>query len=421
MSIVLNKKINKLPDAPGVYFFLNRQKKPIYIGKATSLRDRVKSYFGKDLHVSRGPLLVKMTEEAYSIDYTPTPSVLEALLLEADLIKKFKPIYNTKEKDDKSFLCVALTSEDFPQILLERKKDIDSPQSKSYKLQAVFGPYTSGLQLKEALKIIRRIFPYRDNKCFPKGHPRNKNGRPCFSRQIGLCPGVCTGEVSKKEYVRTIKNLKLFLSGKTKKLISIMQKDMHCFAKDKKFEEAGKIKNQVYAIQHINDISLIKSDPLNTKYGIENTQFRIEAYDIAHMAGKNIVGGMIVLHDGLPQTNDYRKFIIRSVTDSNDPASLFEIISRRLTHSEWQTPDLIVVDGGEVQLKVAKKAVENAGLKIPVVSVVKNERHKAKAILGDDLAQKYKKEIVFANAECHRYTITFHKQKRQNSFIDKGF
>lgn len=415
--MILDKFLKNLPDTPGVYFFLNRQKKPIYIGKATFLRDRVRSYFSKDLHQTRGPLLVKMLEEAVSIKHKETFSVLEALLLEADLIKKFKPVYNTKEKDDKSFLCVVMTKEDFPQILLIRKKDIDFENCRSgaVNLSEVYGPYTNSLQLKEALRIIRKIFPYRDAKCFPKGHPRNKLGRACFSRQIGLCPGVCTGEISKKEYGRTIWNLKLFLSGKTAKLVSSLEKDMRYLATQKKFEEAGKIKNKIYSIGHINDISLIKQSPSSDT---SPNSFRIEAYDIAHMAGKNIVGGMVVLEDGTPQPNEYRKFIIRSVTDANDPASLFEIISRRLMHPEWRNPDLIVVDGGEAQLKVAKKAVENAGFKIPVVSVVKDERHKARAILGDEiLGQKHQKAIVFANAECHRYTIAFHKKKRQKSFL----
>lgn len=412
----LDKFLKRLPDDSGVYFFLNRQKKPIYIGKATSLRDRVKSYFSRDLFVTRGPLLVKMIEEAKSVEYKKTNSVLEALLLEADLIKKFKPVYNTKEKDDKSFLCVVITKEDFPQILLLRKKDIDLENSRSGSLNLgdVYGPYTSGLQLKEALKIIRKIFPYRDSKCFPKGHPRNKTGRACFSRQIGLCPGVCTGEISKKEYTKTIKNLKIFFSGKTDKLILSLIKDMHALAKEKKFEEAGRIKNQIYSIQHINDISLIKSDSLSA-----SSTFRIEAYDVAHMSGKNIVGGMVVLSDGEPQKGEYRKFNIKSVSNSNDPASLQEIISRRLAHTEWQMPNLIVVDGGEVQLNVAKDVVKNANLDIPVVSVVKDERHKARAILGNpDFSEKYKKEIVFANAECHRYAIAFHKKKRQKSFLN---
>ena len=175
MDIQYLKK-KKLPESPGVYFFLDKNKKPIYIGKATSLRDRVKSYFSKDLISARGLLLVKMLDEARSIDIKSTDSVLEALLLEADLIKKFRPIYNTKEKDDKSFNCVVITKEDFPQVLVIRKKDIDfsNLSTSHYLLSAIFGPFPNSAQLKEALNIIRKIIPFRDSKC-------KVGKKPCFN------------------------------------------------------------------------------------------------------------------------------------------------------------------------------------------------------------------------------------------------
>ena len=419
-SEYLQKK--KLPDTPGVYFFLDKNKKPIYIGKATSLADRVKSYFSKDLITTRGALLVKMLEEAVSIDCTQTDSVLEALLLEADLIKKFRPNFNTKEKDDKSFNCIVLTDEDFPQVLVVRKKDINfSPLSTIHSpLSAVFGPYTNGSQLKEALKIIRKIFPYRDNKCTPykPSALSLKLPKPCFNRQIGLCPGVCTGEISKRDYTKIVRHLKTFPSGKTKKLILDLKKEMNCLAKKREFEKAEAVRNKIYAIEHINDISLIKSDLLSTVHSPLETSFRIEAYDIAHMSGKNMVGVMVAVEGGVADKNSYRKFNIKSVAGSNDTGALREILERRFTHPEWKYPDLIVVDGGVAQSNTALSIVKNLGINIPVVAVTKDDRHKAKEILGDEnLVLKYKNNIIFANSEAHRFAIAFHKKKRGKSFL----
>ena len=428
----LQKK--KLPDAPGVYFFLNRKKKILYIGKATSLKDRVKSYFTNDLHQTRGALIVKMVMEASSIDYKETASVLEALLLEADLIKKFKPEYNTKEKDDKSFLCVALTKEDFPQVITIRKKDLGDiasgdffrssgrdawlrqhPQPDAQKISAgsIYGPYTNGLQLKEALKIIRKIFPYRDAKC------KLNSKRPCFNYSIGLCPGTCIGAIDKHCYATRIRRIKLFLSGNIKKLVADLEKDMRALAKEQKFEAAKILRDKIYALTHIQDVALIKDDSLRAnKLTSSQAVFRIESYDIAHMGGKNMVGVMTVVTDRILDKSSYRKFKIEGFDSSNDVGALKEVLTRRLSHAEWPLPSLIVVDGGVAQLNIAKLIIENLGLSIPVVSVVKDERHQPKDVLGDQtLAIKHRKDVLLSNAEAHRFAISYHKKLRRKNFL----
>src|SRR3989344_5544176 len=185
------KLIKKIPDKSGVYFF-KKGKDILYIGKATSLRDRVKSYLGKDLIETRGPILVDMVFQADRVEYKVTESVLEAIILEANLIKKYQPKYNTKEKDDKSYNYAVITKEDFPRVLLIRGRELEAKVGGVHELNIKykFGPYPNGSAIKEGLKIIRKIFPYRD-KCNPsKGSP----WKPCFNRQIGLCPGVCSGE-----------------------------------------------------------------------------------------------------------------------------------------------------------------------------------------------------------------------------------
>ena len=391
-----------LPDQPGVYYFL-KNKEILYVGKATSLKDRVKSYFNKDLINSRGPRLTSMLDQAIKITWQETDSVLEALLLETALIKKHQPKYNAREKDDKSYWHVVINKEDFPQILQVRGKDL---KANSYKLSATFGPFPSGSELKEALKIIRKIFPYRDAKCKPG------QGRPCFNRQIGLCPGVCTGEVSKTDYAKTLRNLKLFFNGKKGEVVKNLEREMKRLAKMGEFERAAKIRNQIFALNHIRDVALIKDKPFALS-GVEG--FRIEAYDIAHTSGSEVVGVMTVVEDGEVNKNEYRKFKLK-VDQNNDLAGLREVIERRLSHPEWRYPNLVVVDGGATHLKAAQNLLiqyQGSPHGWPVVAVTKDERHRAKQVIGDpDLIQKYECDILLANSEAHRFAITYHRQRR---------
>ena len=386
------KKVN-LPDSPGVYFFLGPKKKILYIGKATSLKDRVKSYFGKNLMSTRGPLVTKMVEGAVFLDYKTTDSVLEALILEAYEIKKYKPIYNSKEKDDKSYNFVTITDEDFPRVVITRGL-------------GTFGPFPHGAELKEALKIVRKIFPFRDEKC-------KLNGRPCFNAQLGLCPGPCIGLISKKDYRKQIRKLKLFFEAKKSELIKMLEKEMKIKAKEKKFEEANEIKKKIFALEHIQDMALIKRDVEREK---DSSITRIEAYDIAHLSGKNTVGVMVVAEDGELVKSQYRKFKIK-VDKNDDTNNLREIISRRLNHPEWELPKIIVVDGGVGQKNAAKDEIRKKDLDIQVVSVVKDERHKAREILGEKKTlEKWQNSILLANGEAHRFAISYHRKLRNKGF-----
>ncbi len=393
------KIISKLPDSPGVYLF-KLKNKILYVGKATSLRDRVRSYFRADVVLTRSPLISKMLLGFTKVDHIKTDSVLEALILEANLIKKYQPEANIRDKDNKSFNFVVITKEDFPQVLIERGRDLLNNKNQDFKAKYIFGPFPNGGQLKEALKIIRRLFPYRDRKCKPL------LGRPCFNRQIGLCPGVCTGEISKEEYGKQIRNIVLFFDGRKKSLVKNLEKQMNGFAKSREFEKANLIKRTLFTLNHIQDVSLIRED---ISRGTLDKSFRIESYDIAHMSGQNVVGVMTVVEDGEVKKSDYRKFIIKDNPGVNDTKALSEILTRRLGHIEWRFPDLVVVDGGVAQLNIAKKILFQNKLDIPAVSVVKDERHRPKQILGDKKLLKYEREILLANSESHRYGINFHK------------
>lgn len=389
--------MDNLPDEPGVYFF-KKGRDIFYIGKATSLKSRVRSYFSKDIFETRGPMIERMVEGADSVDFKQTDSVLEALILEANLIKKHQPAFNTELKDDKSFNFVVITKEEFPRVLVVRGRDLETkwePDDIKYS----FGPYPNGLQLREALKIIRKIFPFSD-KCRPNAK------KPCFDFQIGTCPGVCNGFISKKDYQRLIQNIKLFFEGKKGELLKKLSREMKEYAKSQEFEKAEDVKRTIFALNHIKDVSLIKREQ-------KISDVRVEAYDIAHISETNRVGVMTVVEDGLPKKTDYRKFKIKSA-GAGDTAALREVLERRLAHTDWPLPKLIVMDGGVQQFNVAKKVLDEHGFQIPLVSVVKNERHKPREILGEPaIRRKYESEIILANSEAHRFAIAYHRNKRR--------
>lgn len=443
MAVEKLKKKNTLPEVPGVYFFLDANKKLLYIGKAASLRDRVKSYFARDIAKTRGPKIQLMLESARFIAYRKTDSVLEALILESALIKKYQPSYNTDAKDDKSFNYVVITKEKFPRVLLMRGKELFinaglprldemsrlAMTKKTFEIKYAFGPFTSGSALREAMKIVRKIFPFRD-KCLPAesaflaekaGVPsrKTKMPRPCFSAQIGLCPGVCTGAISARDYQKTINHIRMFFEGRKNQLIKKLEREMKEAARRLEFEKAGKIKKTLFALRHIQDVALIKDESLPA-FGGRNRESAssIEAYDVAHLGGDSSVGVMVAMQDGKPMKENYKKFILRGKHGGNDLTALQEILERRLKHREWTLPDIIVVDGAELQVSVAKQALLSSGLAIPIVGVVKNIKHQPERFIGPKtLIQRFQKDILLANSEAHRFAIIFHRHRRRKEFL----
>lgn len=447
------KFAGELPDVPGVYFFLDAEGTVLYIGKATSLRDRVKSYFSQDILLTRGPKIVRMLELTGDIKWQETDSALEALLLEANLIHKYRPTYNTDAKDDKSWNYIVITKEKFPRVLVERGRKLEDRMSNAeeksknkelgiknkelrMKIRSMFGPFPSGGSLKEAVKIVRKIFPFRD-ACTPlddvvheedAGEPdhhtsrRRKDAGGCFNYQIGLCPGVCVGAVSAREYGKTIRNIELFFLGKKTTLVRNLEREMKSEAKALHFERAGELKKTLFALAHIQDVALLKRDmfglvsesPSRRSFGV----LRVEAYDVAHLGGTETVGVMTVVSGSETAKNEYRKFLIRETTNGNDFAALEELLRRRFGHPEWPFPDLVVVDGSHLQRHVAESVLRDFALDIPVVSVVKNEHHQPKGILGPkEERDAHRDAILLANSESHRFAISFHRKRRGKSFL----
>lgn len=404
-------KKKKLADAPGVYFFLGSKKEILYIGKATSLNNRVKSYFANGIDEKRSKVIAQMVEEAKTVECTVTDSVLEALILEANLIRTHKPKYNTISKDDKSYNHLIITNEEYPRVLVIRGKDLTEKYDEREILYH-FGPFTSGTLFREALKIIRRLFQFYDTRvAVGKEKTKMAKGQIDFNRQIGLYPD----SDSKEQYLKTIKHIRLLFEGKKEVIIKDLEKEMMKLAKKEKFEEAGSIKKKIYALQHIQDIALIKDE--NRMYRDERS-VRVEAYDIAHLGGDDMVGVMTVVEGGVPNKQEYRKFKIKSVTGSNDPAALKEVLSRRLEHPEWPYPQIIVVDGSTAQKNAAEHVLRKAGVLIPVVAVVKDDRHKPmRLIAAKKLLTQHEHAILLANAESHRFAITYHRQKRNKGML----
>lgn len=396
-----------LPDQPGIYIFRDYRKRPLYIGRATSLRDRTRSYFANDLIETRGPRIVDMVTKAKYITWEVTQNVLEAIMLESQLIKRYQPIYNVDERDDKSDQYVIFTEEEWPRVFLVRVRDFEKMNTLGtlpYKVKAKFGPFTDSGLIKEALKILRKLFPYRDVKS-------NDFRHEAFYKAIGRSPSSQNDD--KNLYQKNIEYLIMFFENKVKDLKLSLKKEMVEYAKDQKFELADQNKKLLYALDHINDIKLIK----NQKFNLKNSKvFRIEAYDIAHMSGQDVVGTMVVSENGIFNKNEYRKFKI-SIDRNNDLAGLTELLTRRFNHSEWTFPDLVIVDGGDKQYEVAVNVLKVRRIDLPVVAVTKNDKHKASSFIGNpDLIKKHKEIIIAINAEAHRFSIKYHRQRRTKSF-----
>ncbi len=436
----LKSKIFKLPKSPGVYEFRDKKGKILYIGKATSLRDRVRSYFRNFSKIggagSLRPQIAIMVPEIVDIRTRATDSVLEALILESNLIKKHQPKYNVEGKDDKSFAYVIITREKFPRVLIVRETDLEKlTQSKlGFSLTPIesgqflkaklftktFGPYTSRKQLEIALKLIRKIFPYHSAKQVSRNC--------CFEHQIGLCPGPHIGAISRKDYLKNIHGIEMILQGKKKKLLKVIKKQMREYSRKNEFEKAAEARNRIFALEHIRDVALISDESKHLMLGASNIKClekcRIEAYDISNIGGDFATGAMVVFVDDKPNKPQYRRFKIKTVKGANDIGMTREVLYRRFKNN-WPKPDLILLDGGKGHLNMAERLLRNLKLKIPIVAVAKGPTRKKIDIYNTKTALAFH-EIIGNNelveqirSEAHRFAISYHKKLRRKKWRDK--
>lgn len=408
----IKAKLQTLLDSPGVYLFFDAQKELVYVGKATSLKSRVKSYFSGQ----KSPRPIEeMIHEVTDIKWLVTDSVLEAVLLEGLYIKKYRPKYNIQWRDDKSWNYITLSKDTYPKIKTLRERELKQLADPDKMYSNIFGPFPH-LNTAATLKILRRIFHYSTCEPFQK--------RPCLYYQMHQCFGVCTGEISAKDYKKiVIKPLTLFLSGKKQQLIKTLTKEMLLASKQNKFEEAKRLRDQIYSLQKIQDVALLNKNFVESYQAqTEEKIKRIEGYDISNISGVEAVGSMVVFENEQSAKNEYRKFKIKTVQGTNDTAMLREILTRRLNHFEWTLPDIILIDGGKPQVNTAKKVLAEFNLQIPLIGLAKGAERKKNEIVN---ASSFTQEKLFkilpilinVRDEAHRFAIGYHRKLRAKKFL----
>ncbi|MDD2758507.1 MAG: UvrB/UvrC motif-containing protein [Patescibacteria group bacterium] len=404
----IQKQLKTLPDKSGVYLFYNHGGELVYVGKATSLKSRVKSYFSG----LRSPRPVElMIHNVAKIKFFVTGSALEAIILEGNLIKKYWPKYNVLGKDDKSWNYIVITKDKCPRVATVREQELKlMGENKAKEAYCdIFGPYP-GLNAKAAMKILRRMF--KISYCRPGAK------RACIYREMGECLGVCTGEISPADYKRkVIRPLKMFLSGAKEKLIKKVVREMVAAAKAENFEEAGRLRDQLRALKRIHDIALINKSWVEDSAS-KKTKMRIEGYDISNLGASNKVGSMAVFDADGPVKSQYRKFNIFTVPGQGDVDCLAEVLSRRLKHKDWLMPDVILVDGGRPQVNRAKRILYERGLNIPLVGIAKGpKRAKNEFLIVTKNPAMYgwissnKNLLIRLRDEAHRFAVSFHRKK----------
>lgn len=404
----LQEHIRRFPAKPGVYTFKNTHGAPLYIGKAANLKSRLSAYpKTADVRIQR------MIEIAESIEFQETDSDIEALILESQLIKRHKPQFNIVMRDDKQYFYVIVTSDEFPRLVVthqpilglgKRAQSIGRKRTLSPHLYAltrnIVGPFTDGSSLKATLRILRRLFPYCT--CTQKHHVR------CLNAHIGKCPGYCCLKVpatsaQKAAYRRNIGIIRDILQGKRSRLVKALDHD---------------------AIRRV-----FRNAQINVRMAHKEAPGRVEGYDIAHIQGQHATGAMIVFTDGAPDTSQYRLFTIKTVTGADDTAMLKEVLIRRFNHhgpdapveAQWPLPDLIVVDGGKAQLNVVVQSlkIKNSTLKIPVIALTKDDRHRGSHIYTTSsktptplatLPVDTRDLILAVDAEAHRFAIAHYRK-----------
>ncbi|MFA5013200.1 MAG: GIY-YIG nuclease family protein [Candidatus Paceibacterota bacterium] len=410
----LAAKIKKIPDQPGIYLFYNKDKELVYVGKATSLKNRVKSYFSGMKNFR--PIEV-FINEIKDIKWQETDSALEALILESLFIKRYHPKYNIKEKDDKSWIYFVLTKEEFPKLQTIREHNLKELGDKRRKMFShIFGPFAQ-IKTAEVLKLLHNLFSV--SRCSPN------QKRPCFDYQIGHCLGVCANEITGKEYKeKVIKPLVLFLQGKKKGLIKGLEKKMKEASKKEDFEEAQRLRNQIFSLKKIRDFSLLDKSFLS--WPEEESQIfnpkRIEAYDISNLGIESKTGSMVVFNIRGPIKSEYKKFKIRTVAGQSDVDCLKEVLERRMKHIEWQLPDVILVDGGKPQVNAIKKILKSNDLSVFLLGIAKGKERKKNEFVFDgnneeflDWALKNKNLLIKARDEAHRFAIEYQRKLKRKS------
>lgn len=459
-KFITKEKISRLPKIPGVYCFKN-EKEILYIGKATNIRERVKNHFPSRSEGERRTNVLRTQQSSYKdylflekvkkIGCIKTKSEIEALILEANLIKKHQPKYNVIWKDDKNYFYVGITKEDYPRIFITHQLKTQSSKRKTQnynsKLKTAFvGPFVDGGALKETLKILRKVFPFRTCKNLPK--------RPCLWYHLERCPSPCQIKVKnqkskvKNKCQQNAKNLMKILQGKKIRVLKNLREEMKIASKIQDFERAAKIRDQIESLEKIlAHAKILEPQPeifqkwdevekeLKRFLEVKKRISRIEAYDASNIQGQEATGSMVTFINGQPNKNQYRKFKITGKftpyrpagsgtgAGPNDVAMLKEVLNRRFKHPEWPFPDLILIDGGRAQLNAGLRCLTPGvkHLKIIALAKKKNElfiRGQEKPILLKSLPREIFNLILQLRDEAHRFAISYHKKLREKAMFE---
>lgn len=450
MNQDLKKQISLLAKIPGVYLFKDKEGNILYVGKANSLRDRVRSYLSKRLALERGLQMTEMIARATQVEIHKATHEIGALILEARLIRQHKPPYNIKLRDDKSFAVIAIDYNcDYPAITVKREIDLEKIAEKlgrersekiSQKLAKVeyFGPYTSSNVVKQTLKTLRKAFRFCD--CSPEKFRRySKLGRGCFYYSLGQCSGPCLGKVTPKEYRQQIEPIRQFLKGNQTKVIRDLEVQMQKAIDEEEFEQAARIRDQIRALAKIQHAAYLATKAKFIAQA-QSLSFRIEAYDISNISGQHAVGSMIVANltdQGLEFAKHYyRRFKIKTVQEADDVGMMKEVLTRRVRRInpqatlDWQKPDLIVIDGGKGQYRAVQEILAQADLNLPLIAVAKGITRKKVDLFYKfnllDLNQerleseaKVKKIAEKLREEAHRFAISYYRIVHRRSLVGK--
>src|SRR5437868_4663602 len=405
----------------------------IYVGKAKNLRNRASHYFTKAAADDvRTADLVKVIAD---IDFLPAETEVDALLLEARLVKDIQPRFNIDLKDDKSFPYLQIRiREEFPRVEFTRK-----PRRKGVKL---YGPFTSAKTLRHAIQVLQRIFQFRTCSLdIKEDDQRWRWFRPCLLHSIRQCTAPCNFRVTKEEYRKQIRSLRMVMEGKKDRLLREMEADMQAASAALQFEKAARLRDDIVALQKLGQRGEVSKDvqpevfPIDPRkgliglrkvLGLEKTPRTIEGVDIAHLAGQDTVASLVSFIDGLPFKPGYRRYKIRSVEGIDDFASIQEVVTRRfrrLAEQEELFPDILLIDGGKGQLNAAREAFTLLGIEPPVlISLAKREEEIYRP--GDAEPIRLPRNaaalrlLQYVRDEAHRFAQHYHHILRRKKLQD---
>ncbi|PJE62455.1 hypothetical protein COU88_04940 [Candidatus Roizmanbacteria bacterium CG10_big_fil_rev_8_21_14_0_10_39_6] len=410
--------LKKLPRTTGVYFFLNKDNVPVYIGKAINIAARISNHIADIKNIKEA----KIREASAYLDWRETNSEFEALLLEAKMIKKYSPVFNVSLKDDKTNAYIVIPKQKLPRILFVRENQM--PEN----LLFWFGPLTSMRMARSLMRRIRRSIPFCTD--------RRKSA--CFYSHIGLC-SPCPGIIEKlkngeektiltAQYDRNIHRVISVLNGNGERVIRLLKHDMKEYSDNERFEEAALVRNRMTHLHELFRKRLFFDEQLEDplflyKKRMEDSEDlkrvlalpkldRIECFDVSIFSAKQAVASMVVFTQGAQNKREYRRFRIRHKS-VYDPQMLAEVLKRRLTHIEWPLPDVMIIDGGRPQLRYIYTSLEKQLSIIPeIIGIAKRPDRlicartlEPIAVTSDSPAMHY---VQRARDEAHRFARKYH-------------